>query len=106
LFDVEAAERVASELDRLVEKRGRDARHAARLQEIESESVRLYNARQRESLREAWRVYHLDQAERLERTAAELARGHRARAEALLGERPGEGTGEGTPFEEPGAAVE
>jgi hypothetical protein len=89
LFDAEAAERVASELDRLVEKRGRDARHAARLEEIESESVRLYNARQRESLRESWRAYHLEQADRLEATAAELAGDHRARAEALLGAEPG-----------------
>ena len=85
LFDAEAAERVASELDRLVEKRGRDARHAARLEEIEAESVRLYNARQQETNREAWRCFYLEQAERLERTAAELAASHRARA-AKLGE--------------------
>ncbi len=93
LFDVGSAERVASELDRLVEKRARDARHSARLEEIDSESVRLRRARQRESLREAWRAYHLAQAERLERTAAELARGHRARAEDLLGESGGASEG-------------
>jgi hypothetical protein len=89
LFDAEAAERVASELDRIVERRAREARDTERVEEMWAESVRLYNGHRRETNREAWRAYHLNQADRLEATAAELARDHRARAEALLGERPG-----------------
>ncbi len=83
-MDVEAMERVESELDRLVEKRAREARDAERVEEMWASSIRLHHARRREENASAWRSYHLEQALRLEATAAGLARDHRARAEALL----------------------
>ncbi len=84
-MDVAAMERVESELDRLVEKRAVEARDAERVSEMWASSIRLHHARRRETNREAWRCFYLEQAERLERTAAELAASHRARA-AMLGE--------------------
>ncbi len=86
-MDTEAVERVEAELDRLVEKRAREARDAERVEETWAASVRLHHARQQETNREAWRCFYLEQAERLERTAAELAASHRARA-AMLGAEP------------------
>jgi hypothetical protein len=47
-------------------------------------SVRAYNARRRRMNAAAWYAFHMDQAKRLERTAASLAAYHRERAEALL----------------------
>ncbi len=85
LFDAEAAERVASELDRLVEKRGRDARHAARLEEIESESVRRHHARRREENRQSWIAFHRG----LARAHAAISDEHRVKADALAGAEPG-----------------
>ena len=52
-----------------------------------AESVRRYYERWRERSRQLWHSYHLDQAERLERTAAELAASHRAKADALAGSK-------------------
>ncbi len=83
-LDTEAIEAVEAELDRLVEKRAREARDANAIEELWVESVRRHHARRREENAALWRAYHLSQAARLEATAAELARGHRARAEALL----------------------
>jgi hypothetical protein len=82
---IEAGERVEVELDRIIERRAREAGDAQRVEEEWAESVRLYNGHRRETNREAWRCFYLAQAERLERTAAELAASHRARA-AKLGE--------------------
>ncbi len=82
LFDVEAVE---MQLDRIMERRAVEARGAERVEEMWAESVRLHHARQQETNRVAWRCFYLEQAERLERTAAELAASHRARA-AMLGE--------------------
>jgi hypothetical protein len=95
-------ERAEAELDRFISRRVREAGDAQRAQRVEeewAESVRLHYSRRRESLREAWRAYHLEQAARLEATAAELAAGHRARAEALLsgGERGGASEGVAMP---------
>ena len=82
-FDTDAIERIESELDTFIEKRAREARDAAQVEELWKASERRHRERQREENRELWRCYYLDQAERLERTAAELAASHRARAEAL-----------------------
>ncbi len=84
-LDVAAAERVESELDRIIEKRAREAKDAQAIEKAWKESERRHRKRRREQNREAWRCYYLDQAERLERTAAELAAEHRARAEELAG---------------------
>ncbi len=91
LFERESIEIAEAELDRFIERRAREAGDAQRVEEEWVASVRRYHDKRRETSREAWRAYHLAQAARLEATAAELARGHRARAEALLSECPGEG---------------
>ena len=49
-------------------------------------SARRALERSRAELRQQWHEFHLEQAERLERTAEALAAEHRARAEALLEE--------------------
>ncbi len=84
-LDTEAVERVEAELDGLVERRAVEARDAERVEEMWASSIRLHHARRREENAAAWRAYHLEQAARLEATAAELAASHRARA-AMLGE--------------------
>ncbi len=48
-----AGERVEAELDRLVEKRAREARDAERVEETWAASVRLHHARQQETNRES-----------------------------------------------------
>jgi hypothetical protein len=83
LFDVEAVEAAEASIDAFIERRARDKREANRVEEAWAESERLHRQRRRERNRELWRTWHLGQAERLERTAAELAADHRARAETL-----------------------
>ncbi len=51
-----------------------------------AESCRVYADGQRREMRARWYAFHMDQAERIERTAAALAGEHRARAEALMGD--------------------
>lgn len=78
------------QLDALIDKRA-EQRDAERQREaMYAESVRRYHDRRRKRNREAWHEFHVSQAERLERTAAELAASHRARAEALADEEAGE----------------
>ena len=87
----EAAER---EMDMLMERR-HDPGDGAEMQDPGYiESVRRFNSRRREEQREAWRGWHLEQAERIERAAAGLVEEHRKIAEELLGStatNPGEG---------------
>jgi hypothetical protein len=47
-------------------------------------SVRAYNARRQRENAAAWYAFHMDQAKRLERTAASLAAYHRQKAETML----------------------
>lgn len=86
---------VDAELDRLISRRASEDRRPDpdELDAGYMASVRRYHdSRQREA-RAAWHAYHLLQAERIERVAAELAAGHRRRAEKLLAEGPpGEGS--------------
>ena len=89
LYDVAAVEAVEAELDRFVERRAREARDQERVETEWAKSERQHRERRRERNRELWCSWHLGQAERLERTAAELAASHRARAEALTGEGEG-----------------
>ena len=80
-------EQVEADLDRLITKR-HDLRMASeeqtRIEDGWAESVRVYNALQEAQSREAWAEYHRSAAERIERTAAQIAAEHRARAEMLL----------------------
>jgi hypothetical protein len=88
MLDPVAVERAEKSLDEFISRRVREAGDAELIEVAWAESVRLHHARQQETNRGLWRAYHLDQAARLEATAAELARGHRARAEALLDPGP------------------
>jgi hypothetical protein len=87
LFDVEAAEKIEAELDRFIEKRARAGEDQRRVEAEWAISERRHRERRRERNRELWRYWHLDQAERLERTAAELATDHRAKTAALAEDR-------------------
>ena len=73
------------QLDTLINKRGKQNAAEREREELYAESVRRYYERRRECNRQLWRSYHLDQAERLERTAAQLAASHRAKADVLAG---------------------
>ncbi len=88
LFDVEAGERVEAELERFIEKRSRDRTKENAFEKAWVASERRHLEKLRRENAAAWRSYHLSQAERLERTAAELAATHRRRA-AELGELGG-----------------
>ena len=88
-LDVDAIERIESELDSFIEKRAREKEEANLIEAAWAASTRRFNERRRERNRNLWRAYHLERAECLERTAAELAAAHRSRTEALL-EEPGE----------------
>ncbi len=76
------------QLDALIDKRARKGDAEGEREAMYAENVRRYHERRRECSRQLWRSYHLDQAERLERTAAELAASHRAKADALAGSKP------------------
>jgi hypothetical protein len=84
-LDVEAVEAAEAQIDQFIEKRAREKADANRIEAEWALSERRHVQRRQERLREEWRSYHLEQAECLERTAAELAAEHRARAEALAG---------------------
>ncbi len=73
------------QLDALIDKRAKQGDSEREREAMYAESVRRYYERRRECNRQLWRSYHLDQAERLERTAAELAASHRAKADVLAG---------------------
>ena len=80
-------EMVESDLDRLITKR--HDQHAAEnghrpSEELWAESERAFDARREAESREAWAAYHRSAAERIERTAAQIAAEHRVRAEMLL----------------------
>ena len=85
-IDVEKTERAEADLDRFINARSQQREEANAEEAAWAESVRRYEARRRERNRELWRTYHLERADCLERTAAELAASHRARAEALAEE--------------------
>jgi hypothetical protein len=84
-FDVEAAEKAEASIDAFINKRFREREEANRVEAAWAESFRRFNEHRRERNRELWRIYHLERAECLERTAAKLAASHRAKAEALTG---------------------
>lgn len=82
-MDYEATEAVEAQLDAFIEKRARESEEVNRIEAAWKESERRHRERRREENREAWRSFYLGQAERLERTAAELAANHRAKAAEL-----------------------
>jgi len=83
MLDPVAVERAESEIDHFIQRRAREKADANRVEELFAESERRHQDKRRRENRDLWRSYHLDQAERLERTAASIAEEHRARAAAL-----------------------
>ncbi len=81
-MDPETVERVEQELDQFVERRAREAKDAAAVEELWAESTRRDRERRREANREAWREYE----RHLERVHMGLALEHRAKADALVDE--------------------
>ena len=86
-MDVKAVEKVG--LDTLIERRTREHSKANELAAMWRRSEEAYREKRRRENRARWHAFHLDQAERIERTAAELVAQHRAKASLL--EEPGGG---------------
>ncbi len=82
-MDVEAAEKAEQQIDEFIRKRSRESEEQRRIEEEGAISERRHRERRRERNRKLWRIYHLERADCLERTAAELAADHRAKADAL-----------------------
>ncbi len=80
-------EAIESEIDRIIERRAREREDANRVEELWKDSARKVNGQRREEMRALWHGYHMDQAERIERVASEIAAGHRAKAEELMPEK-------------------
>jgi hypothetical protein len=89
LYDVEAIEAAEASLNQFIERRAREKADANHVEEEWAKQERRHLERRRERNRELWRFWHLSQAERFERTAAELAANHRARADVLADEGEG-----------------
>lgn len=81
LFDVEAAERVESELDRIVAKRAREAKDAAAIEEAWKQSARAHREKRREARRQEWCDFH----RHMQALHTGLAEEHAEKA-AMLGE--------------------
>jgi hypothetical protein len=83
---VTRVEKLEAELNAMIERRARKDPDPDELEPSYAESVRRYHEGRRRGMAIAWRGFHLEQAERIERTAAALAASHREKARALLGE--------------------
>jgi DNA repair ATPase RecN len=71
MLDPVAVERAERSLDEFINSRSKAKDKANELEEAWAKSERKHRQRQREENREVWRCFYLEQAERLERTAAE-----------------------------------
>jgi hypothetical protein len=78
--DIGPGEAVESELDRLIERRSRQ-KDPDEENELWKESVRRYNDRKQEQLRNEWCEYHQGQAARHRTVLEELIAGHEQQAE-------------------------
>ena len=85
LDDVAAVEAAEASIEAFINRRSASQEDANRIEAAWAESERKHRQRRREENAAAWRAFYLEQAERLERTAAELAAAHRARAAMLEG---------------------
>jgi hypothetical protein len=84
---------VGAELDRLITRRaGADRRPCPdALEPSYRESVRRFNAAREAARREAWSLYHREQAGRLRRTLEDLITRHETRAARLCESEPTKG---------------
>ncbi len=80
-MDVEAMERVESELDRIIEKRAHEARDAEIIEDLWKESAGRERDKRRRENRALWYGHHVHMRDLHSSLAAE----HEARARALLG---------------------
>ncbi len=78
VFDVEAMDKLESELDRLIERRAREAKDANAVEELWKQSKGAHQARRREANRVLWINHYATLAESLALRSAEYQR--RARA--------------------------
>jgi hypothetical protein len=83
-MEAERAEKLEAEIDSLIERRAREERDAAPIEEARRDSTRRHNEQRREELGAAWREHHL----RMREVHARLASEHEARALRLLGGSP------------------
>ncbi len=83
-MEAERAEKLEAELDRIIERRAREERDSAPIEEAWKDSTRRHNEQRREALGLAWRDHHL----RMQEVHARLASEHEARALRLLGGSP------------------
>ena len=83
-MDAAKAEAVESELDRIIERRAREERDSAPVEEAWRDSTRRHSEQRREELGAAWRAHHL----RMREVHARLAEEHEARALRLLDGAP------------------
>lgn len=74
-----ALEKAEQQIDQFIERRAREAKDAAVVEELREESARRERERQREENRTLWREYE----QHLERVHMDLALEHRTKAEAL-----------------------
>jgi leucyl aminopeptidase (aminopeptidase T) len=79
-----SAEAVEEDLNRLIEKRAREAGAAHERSRMWAESVRRYNLAHSADRRREWVQYHRQQAERHRAALAALVARHEAAAAALL----------------------
>ncbi len=85
MLDPVAAERAEKSIDEFINKRAKERTKANAAADLWRISERIHLEKLRRENAAAWCSYHLSQAERLERTAADLAATHRQRAAELGG---------------------
>jgi hypothetical protein len=85
--DISNGEAVEADLSRLIERRSRQ-RDADEQEELWRESVRRYNDRKQEQLRNEWCEYHQGQAARLRAVFEPLVAHHEERAAKLTNIEP------------------
>ena len=92
-MDVARADTVDRDLDRLLSTRASEdtTPDPTTLEASYVESVRLFNARRRAANREAWEIFHLDQAQRLRRSLEDLITHHETQAARLCESEATEG---------------
>ncbi len=86
-IDVSNIEAAEASIDQFIERRARDARDAAVIDEAWRDSEIRHRDRRREENREAWHGFHAHMQE----LHASLSEEHRAKAQALLEEPEGRG---------------
>jgi hypothetical protein len=85
-LNINLDERRLEDLIERANERGRAHEVANEEERVWRRSEEAYNQKRQQENRASWYAWHLDQAERLERTAIALAEDHRAKAQKLMQE--------------------